>query len=918
MAKKSRSSIFPSIIEVEKRIRHAALSGKTVLILSGMEIKTLPGSIGRLTHLEHLDISNNWLRKLPDSIGKLTQLRGLYINHNRLKVLPEFIGRLTQLQELDVSRNRLSALPDVMGRLSRLQKLYIGGNQLTIFPDFIAQLTQLQELDISLNLLTILPDVIGQLTKLEFLGLVGNELSGLPESICQLTQLQALDTSYNKLTELPQSIGKLTQLIRLGVSNNRLQILPESLKQLISLKALFLHGNDALDIPSEVLGSSVQELTPSSDKVTDPREILEYYFRTREGRKPLNEAKLILVGYGGVGKTSLVNQLERDKFDPHEKRTPGIRITQWPVTLGANEEVRLHIWDFGGQEILHSTHQFFLTQRSLYILVLNGRQGHEDHDAEYWLNLIQSFGGDSPVIVVLNKIKADPFDVNRRGLKEKFPTIRAFVQTDCADGTGIDELRQIIKKETDHLEHLRDAFPAAWFGIKDRLAGMPENYLSFDRYREICREHGETDMQAQEDLAVYLHSLGIALNYKDDPRLRDTHVLNPLWVTNGIYQILDAPQIACQEGELRVADLAGILDQDAYPGERHAFLLELMRRFGLCFSFPEEEGHYLIPDLLDKQQPPEAEEFKPADCLNFQYHYPALPEGLLPRFIVRSHALSIGLPRWRTGVILKFEGNRALVKADKQDRRVAILVDGDSMGRRRLLAVIRSDFERLHGSFIFNPLEMVPLPEYPEVMVNYRDLIVRERTGKMKFSEVIKDQVIEIDVQKLLNGVDLEGTRPTRPGPEQVGRPVRLFYSYSHRDEALRDELETHLKLLQRQGLIEPWHDRRITGGEEWKGQIDANLERADIILLLVSADFIASDYCYDIEMRRAMERHDANEARVVPVIVRDVNWNGAPFSKLQAFPIDGKAVMIWPNKDTAWRNVAEGIEKVIKELRKK
>lgn len=118
--------------------------------------------------------------------------------------------------------------------------------------------------------------------------------------------------------------------------------------------------------------------------------------------------------------------------------------------------------------------------------------------------------------------------------------------------------------------------------------------------------------------------------------------------------------------------------------------------------------------------------------------------------------------------------------------------------------------------------------------------------------------------------------------------------------------------------MVAPWHDRKITAGDEWKGEIDANLERADIILLLVSADFIASDYCYDVEMKRALERYDAGEARVIPVILRDVNWHSAPFGKLQALPKDGKPVRKWPDKDTAWRNVAEGIEKVVEQLLKR
>ncbi len=186
-----------------------------------------------------------------------------------------------------------------------------------------------------------------------------------------------------------------------------------------------------------MLGPIWQDVEFENITPAPPAVILDYYFRTRKASRPLHEAKLILVGFGEVGKTCLVNRLVHDRFNPDEPETKGIQITQWPLTLPAGEDIRLHVWDFGGQEIMHATHQFFLTRRSLYLLVLNGRQGQEEHDADYWLNLIQSFGGDSPVVVVLNKITLHPFDVNRRGLRQKFPEIAAFVPTDCADGTGL-------------------------------------------------------------------------------------------------------------------------------------------------------------------------------------------------------------------------------------------------------------------------------------------------------------------------------------------------------------------------------------------------------------------------------------------------------------------------------------------------
>jgi len=142
--------------------------------------------------------------------------------------------------------------------------------------------------------------------------------------------------------------------------------------------------------------------------------------------------------------------------------------------------------------------------------------------------------------------------------------------------------------------------------------------------------------------------------------------------------------------------------------------------------------------------------------------------------------------------------------------------------------------------------------------------------------------------------------------------PIRLFYSYSHQDEELRKELENHLSLLRRKGLISAWHDRMIGAGDEWKGAIDKNLEGAHVILLLVSSSFLASDYCWDVETKRAVERHDRDEAKVIPIILRPCDWQGAPFGKIQALPRDGKAITSWSNRDEAFTDVALGIRRAI------
>lgn len=161
---------------------------------------------------------------------------------------------------------------------------------------------------------------------------------------------------------------------------------------------------------------------------------------------------------------------------------------------------------------------------------------------------------------------------------------------------------------------------------------------------------------------------------------------------------------------------------------------------------------------------------------------------------------------------------------------------------------------------------------------------------------------------------NLSSPDPATKASPQPGE-VEVFFSYAHEDEELRDKLATHLSTLRRQEIIQEWHDRQIGAGQEWAGEIDRNLEAAHVILLLISADFIGSDYCMDKELSRAMERHELAEARVIPVILRPVDWEGLSFSKLQALPTDGKPISSWADQDEAFLNVARGIRSVVQSI---
>ena len=213
------------------------------------------------------------------------------------------------------------------------------------------------------------------------------------------------------------------------------------------------------------------------------------------------------------------------------------------------------------------------------------------------------------------------------------------------------------------------------------------------------------------------------------------------------------------------------------------------------------------------------------------------------------------------------------------------------------------------------------------------------RVGECKL-EGLLNQIVYIDLvglsekqarEALLKALIGDRTKPSTPPsfPGDIQHPIidikpefpkkveeiSLFFSYSHQDEELRNELAKHLKTLERQGVISAWYDRQIVAGDEWAGKIDTHLETANIILLLVSSDFIASDYCYDIEMKRAIERHNTGEARVIPVILRPVDWYGTPFAKLQALPRDAKPVTSWANQDEAFTSIAQGIRLACRDL---
>jgi internalin A len=738
-------------------------------------------------------------------------------------------------------------------------------------------------------------------------------LKNLPEWVRSLKRLKYLLLDGNELSQLPDWIDELSELEYLNLDDNRLKHLPRSLTRLKRLTELFVNGNPDLGLPSETVNKH------------NARNILDFYFRVVSAdRQPLNEFKLILVGRGGVGKTTLVHRLVTDNYKEFT-RTPGIKITKWPVQVNG-DNVQAHVWDFGGQEIMHGTHRFFMTERALYLVFISGREGTEDHDAEYWLSMVRSFAGNVPIIVLLNKWDDYGFELNRELLREKYGSNLVFVETDSLTGTGIQQLREKICQLAGKLPGLKAAWPAEWRRIKEELPAKKKSWLTFEDFREFCAQQGISKANDQEALAESLHDLGLMLSFRRDEALRDFGVLNPQWITKGIYEILNSRILKDALGEFTADTFAEVLPKTSYPPALHPFLLALMRKFRLCHPLDDKGEKYLTPELLTKEAPNLEAEFPPEKCLGFVYRYDSvLPEGLLPRFIVETYVHRQPELVWRTGVVLQKANCRALVRGDVQGRQVTIRVAGVTQGQRELLGIIREHFERIHRSFEKLPVtELVPVPAHPEVIVPYQELLAYEAAGDDEYKVVIDKLPTKLSVTALLDGVDIPGVR--RPADrlipfERARIPSRdsnsLFISYAREDELFRDELRGALTAYERKGELTAWDDTCIVAGQRWETELLEKLERADIVVLLLSNDFIRSEYCYSKEMKRAVERDAAGQCAIVPVVVRACAFEKLDLGKIQAIVPNGKPIKQHKDRDAAWLKVTNELDRVMASLKK-
>lgn len=698
---------------------------------------------GRVTGLNLDEIP---LAETPSSLLLFTRIRKLRLSGTKLKDF-SFLEKLTSLTVLGLIDNQLADLSVLKG-LVNLTDLYLAGNPLTCISGLetlkelrilslynnqlsdisaIKELSRLTQLDLDSNQLTDISPLEG-LKNIRYLYLNSNRLTDI-SPLAGLKQLQSLILIENKIKEIPREFFSFE--IDINVENE--QFLPEE-------KGIYLAKNPIETPPLEILRKGKQAALAYFDSVT------------REKTRRLNEVKVLLVGDGYAGKTSLVKRLLFDDFDANEPQTHGIKIDTWGVRDN-DRDISAHMWDFGGQQIMHATHQFFLSKRSLYILVLDARKDDKaDERTEHWLHMIRSFGGDSPVLVVTNKIDQNPdFTLNRKALREKFHNIKEFYRISCMTGEGLEQFRPALKHALGQIEILDTTWPQNWFNVKKQLENMPVHFISYDEYREICTGEDITRDNDRETLVDFLNDLGVIL-YFPTLALQDTHVLEPGWATEAVYKIINSKKYMKHPGVLDLDNLDHILGTGdkrkgeetgfVFPKNKHFYIMELMRKFELCYPLDDTGGKkVLIPDLLDVEEPALGMgltggsggelDFEFSKGLQFYFQYDFLPKSVMPRFMVRMYKHIFNSIQWRTGVVLvnAKTGAAALIKSDEAARRLYISVTGN--GRRDFFSYIRLTLRGINETFQkLSVTEWIPLTKHPDTAVDYDELVGLEIMGE--------------------------------------------------------------------------------------------------------------------------------------------------------------------------------------------
>lgn len=590
-----------------------------------------------------------------------------------------------------------------------------------------------------------------------------------------LTGLTTLDLSSNSISKIPPFLASGRLAIRADLE--------------YSLFYINLKNNPIEEPPLEVVRQGNAD-------------ILSYYKQlASQGQDHLYEAKMLIVGEGEAGKTTLSQKIVDPNCPlPHvDDRTRGISIQTHRFSCrnkdqSTDEESRnfhLNIWDFGGQEIYHATHRFFLSKRSLYVLVADNRK--DDTDFNYWLNIIERFAGNSPLIIVLKEKDDVQRSLNRSDLLSRYPdSIKEVVAVNFKTHEELDQAKAQQRLGTIHtlishvehcahnLPHIGEPVPARWVDVRQAIEDENRNYIYREDFDQICQAHDITAGQDIDTLLSYFHDLGILLHFADNPLLRDRVILKPAWATNAVYRIFDNDTIKIKAGRFTRQDCADIWNDPQYRHVQNV-LIELMKNFRLVYEIGDT-GELVAPQMLPENTP--TYDWDEAQNSHMQLRYDAfMPRGIFWQFAVTLYRYIDNHDWvWRNGMVISRGNTSAEVIEDLNLRRISLRFSGPSIAEFRAVMVdaldsISQSYHQLHYE------KMIPCQcseckgsQQPH-FYNYSVLKQRQESGKKSTIEC-PISAEDVPLSLLLEGFEVQEILETLPDKKE-GDPAPPNFSES-------------------------------------------------------------------------------------------------------------------------------------------
>ena len=755
-----------------------------------------------------LDLGNCGLIEIPAEVGELVWLESLSLSSE----WREWDGKNWNERKSQNSDNRNDGLIDLapLAGLTSLHSLIVARTQVANLSP-LAGLTALQTLDV---LSTRVADL---------------------SPLASLTALQTLSVSYAQVADLSPLAG-LTALQTLSVSYTQVADL-SPLRPLIS-RGCPVRWRSELWEGSGIYVENCPLINPPAEIVNQGNDAILNYFRERESGDVdhLYEAKMLILGEGGAGKTSVLRRLyQPDQPLPTEKdTTKGISIYRHEFPLKNGRNFHLNVWDFGGQEIYHATHRFFLTRRSLYLLVDDTRKDHKsvsDEGFRYWLELIDVFGGHSHVLIFQNEKGGRSKAIDVAGIKGQYDNVKERYAGNLEQHTAVDQLRDGIEFYASNLSHIGEQLPAQWIKVREdietRAGEIP--HITQQEYFEIYRRHMEFDRSKALHLSRYLHDLGVFLHFQDDPLLARTVILQNAWATEAVFRILDDETVKTQLGRFNSADCKRVWRDSAYA-DMHPELLALMQRFELCYLLADSKPQtWLAPQLRPPAKPIEpADSVKPEDLV-LRYRYDFLPKGVISRLTVRLHRF-VRNPEmaWITGVLFERDSTTVLVEVLASGREIELRGRGPE--RKALLSVVAADLDALNESFqgLCDKVDKLipcnckrcreePVPEF----FTQKNLLKRKEDSRLKVE--CPKSYEDVHVIELLDGISVDKL----PGwakeekPTTGHRTIRIFLASSSELKEDRDAFDLYFRQQNDQFLKKGFYLEIV----RWENFLDAMSE---------------------------------------------------------------------------------------------